>query len=295
MACALVPMLGGIAMVALLQRAPTLPRSAADRGVPEVHGGTRGEAAHRPWVGVVVAGTTAELAAETDGVVVELLVQNGTRVSLGDKLLRFDEAESSSAVGIASAELGQRRSELSRAREKSAAAQGRLQRLRASAEWISKQELDNATAEARLARAELHAARAGVSMGRQRVSRQRRRRERQVLTAPFAGTVATLGVGVGDSVMAGQIVLRVLSDERQVRFAFPAGELVDREVAIRLRGTEIETLGEVTEMRPEIDPSAQLLFATAALPARLPAAARWIPGAPVHVVRPLSPRVPEVD
>jgi multidrug efflux pump subunit AcrA (membrane-fusion protein) len=293
-ACALVPMIGGTAMVALLQRPPAVSTATARADVlasgvaPQPAG-----AAERPWVGVVVAGTTAELAADADSQVVEVFVQNGARVAAGDKLLQFDASESSSAVGIASAELGQRRSEVSRAEAKAEAAHAQLERLRAGAAWIARQDLENAAAEARLADAELRAATAGVSMGRAQVSQQRMRRNRQVLTAPFDGMVASLDVDLGDSVVAGQVVLRLVSDDRQVRFAFPPGQLVERQVAIKLKGTDIAIAAEVTALRPEIDPSAQLVFATAALPAELPEAARWIPGAPVQVSHAASPRAPE--
>ena len=294
-ACALVPMIGGTAMVALLQRPPAVSTATARAEVlasgvaPQLAG-----AAERPWVGVVVAGTTAELAADADSQVVEVFVQNGARVAAGDKLLQFDASESSSAVGIASAELGQRRSEVSRAEAKAEAAHAQLERLRAGAAWIARQDLENAAAEARLADAELRAATAGVSMGRAQVSQQRMRRNRQVLTAPFDGMVASLDVDLGDSVVAGQVVLRIVSDDRQVRFAFPPGELVERQVAIKLKGTDIAiAIAEVTALRPEIDPSAQLVFATAALPAELPEAARWIPGAPVQVSHAASLRAQE--
>ena len=296
LACALVPMTLGTAMVALLQRPPALSVAADPSARAQLAKGVApplADAREQPWVGVVVAGTTAELAAGADGHVAEVFVQNGARVAAGDKLLQFDEAESSSAVGIASAELGQRRSEVSRAEAKAEAAHAQLERLRAGASWISKQELENAAAEARFADAELRAATAGVSMGRAQVSQQRLRRDRQVLTAPFAGTVASLDVNLGDSVVAGQVVLRIVSDDRQVRFAFPPGELIERQVAIKLKGTELAIAAEVTELRPEIDPSAQLVFATAALPTALPEAARWIPGAPAQVFHRPAPRLKE--
>ncbi|HEX2677806.1 MAG TPA: HlyD family efflux transporter periplasmic adaptor subunit [Polyangiales bacterium] len=291
LAFALVPMTVGTAMVALFSRAPAVsvaaspaPRVAKSEVPPLTE-----SAEQEPWVGVVVAGTTAELAADAEGHVAEVFVQNGARVAEGDKLLQFDADESSSAVGIASAELGERRSEVARAEAKAEAAHAQLERLRAGAAWISKQELENGEAEARLADAELRAASASVSMGRARVSQQRMRRDRRVLTAPFTGTVASVEVDLGDSVVAGQVVLRMVSNDRQVRFAFPPGELVERQVAIKLKGTELAISAQVTELRPEIDPSAQLVFATAALPADLPEAARWIPGAPAQVFRTPKP------
>jgi HlyD family secretion protein len=291
LSCALVPTLVGIAMVALLSRTPAVSASGAATAPRTKNEATArlDEPVERPWVGVVVAGTTAELAADADGHVAEVMVQSGARVAAGDKLLQLDAAESSSAVGIASAALGQRRSEVSRAEAKAEAAHAQLERLRAGAAWIAKQELENAAAEARLADAELRTATASVHMGRAQVSQQRLRRDRRVLTAPFAGTVASLDVDLGDSVVAGQVVLRIVSDDRQVRFAFPPGELVDRRVAIKLKGSELGVVAEVTELRPEIDPSAQLVFATAVLPAELPEAARWIPGAPAQVFRAPAP------
>ena len=291
LACACVPMLGGIVMVALLSRAPIEPIPAAvQTQKARATGGQVSDASERRWVGVVVAGNTAELAADADGYVAAVFVQNGTRVAAGDKLVQFDEAETSSAVGIANAELGQRKSELARAQAKAEAANAQLERLRAGAKWLSQQELDNAASQARLAEAELRAAGEGVGMARARVSQQRMRRARRVLSAPFSGTVASLDVDPGDSVVAGQVVLRILSDDRQVRFAFPPGELADPKVAITLHGTELAVDADVTALRPEIDPSAQLVFATAALPAGLPDAVRWIPGAPVDVARRATPQ-----
>ena len=148
-----------------------------------------------------------------------------------------------------------------------------------------------------MAEAELQAARANVGVGRIALKQQRMRATRQTLTAPFAGTVIALGIDSGDSVSASQIVMRILSAERQVRFAFPPGELAFNKpglnrnaktdstprIALQLQGSEQTVVAQVDAVRPEVDPSAELVFATAPLPAALPDAARWIPGAPVAV------------
>src|SRR4051794_10861831 len=116
LACAGVPMLGGIALVGILQRPPAVPLTAKTGSTPAQTADLQLAAAtDQPWIGVVVAGSTAELAAEADGRVAEVFVRGGARVAAGDKLVQLDEAETSSAVGIASAELGQRRSEVARA------------------------------------------------------------------------------------------------------------------------------------------------------------------------------------
>ena len=144
-----------------------------------------------------------------------------------------------------------------------------------------------------MANAELASARSAVGLGRVQLGQQRLRADRQTLVAPFAGTVVALDVDPGDSVVPGQIVMRILSQDRQVRFAFPPGAMPGVDAApllsIRLEGTDLSVRTAVAEIRPELDPSAQLVFASAALPDDLPEAARWIPGAPVHVT--LAPPV----
>jgi RND family efflux transporter MFP subunit len=283
-----VPMMCGVAALVLLQRAPGVElgqAKAADRSPATVVTGQSGD---KTWVGVIVAGSTAELAASAEGRVEKVWVKTGARVKAGDRLMQFDMTDSANSVGMARAQLNQRMSELNRFQARAHAANNQLKRLRAGETWLSKQELDQAVAEARVAEADLQSAQASLGASRLELSQQRVRATRQTLTAPFAGTVVALDEGVGGSVGAGQIVLRILSEDRQVRFAFPPGDLPPgngEPVSVQLAGTEHAVQTTVSAVRPELDPSAQLIFASAQLPAALPDASRWIPGAAVHVRR----------
>jgi RND family efflux transporter MFP subunit len=281
-----VPMLCGVAALVLLQRVPGSQLARAEaRALAPITSEASVETS-RSWVGVIVAGSTAELAANAPGRVENVYVRTGQPVKPGDSLLPVDRSESVNQVGMANAQLSQRASELARSQARAQAANNQLKRLRAGETWLSKQELDTAVAEVRMADAELQAARAGVGVSRIQLSQQRLRANRQTLTAPFAGTVVALDVDQGDSVSAGQIVMRILSEDRQVRFAFPPGELpgaTGQRVSIRLADTNRTVTTSVSAIRPEVDPSAQLVFATAQLPAALPEAGRWIPGAAVQV------------
>jgi multidrug efflux pump subunit AcrA (membrane-fusion protein) len=215
-----------------------------------------------------------------------VLVRTGARVQAGDRLLQFDATDSANSVGMAHAQVSQRISELSRSQARAQAANNQLKRLKAGETWLSKQELDQAVAESRMADAELDSARAAVGVSRLQLSQQRLRATRQTLTAPFAGTVVAIDVDAGGSVVAGQIVVRISSEDRHVRFAFPPSETPSsgtQHVRVRLTGTENTVQTTVSGTRPELDPSAQLVFATAPLPPVLPEAARWIPGAAVQV------------
>ena len=285
---AAVPIAAGVIALALLQRvAPVrLPEAKAAAAVRP--GTTLAAPKTDVWVGVIVAGYTAELAAEADGRVTQVFVKSGSRVAEGEKLLQFDEADAATSFGMASAELRQRGSELIRAQANADAAKARLGRVIASAQWLSSQEMDTARAEANVAEADLRAARAAVSVGQARVSQQKLRVSRRTLVAPFAGIVVGVDVDPGDSVNPGQVVVRVVSEDRQVRFAVPPGALdgsrdVERAVTIRLPSTSVSVNTPVSSIRPEVDPSAHLVFATAKLPESLPDAARWLPGEAVEV------------
>ena len=289
---ACVPVLCGLILLIVLARVPATAMSAASTGQPPTAATDTRMAKAHGWVGVVVAANTAELAANMAGRVDKVFVRTGDAVAKGDKLVQFDPFETTSSVHMANAQLRERASELSRFQARAAAAATKLERLQAGSTWLSQQELDTAAAEANVANAELQAARANMGVSRIALKQQRMRATRQTLTAPFAGTVISLGVDSGDSVASGQIVMRILSGDRQVRFAFPPGELTlpvpgskaaATTVALRLQGSDQRVLTQVDAVRPEVDPSAELVFATAPLPAALPDAARWIPGAPVAV------------
>jgi RND family efflux transporter MFP subunit len=284
---AAVPMAVGVIALGLLHRLSPVRLPEAKAAVQSAVSAPQASVAPG-WVGVITAGYTAELAAEAEGRVAQVFARSGTRVAEGDKLLQFDEADANSSFGMASAELEQRSSELSRALARSQAAKAKLSRVKASEQWVSAQEMDTARSEARVADAELRAARAAVGVGKARVTQQQLVVSRRTLVAPFAGTVVGVSVDPGDSVTRGQIVLRVVSDDRQVRFAFPPNALdvaggQQKNVTIQLDGTTLTVQAEVSTVRPEVDPSSQLVFGTALLPDVLPEAQRWIPGAPVQV------------
>ncbi|HET8935006.1 MAG TPA: efflux RND transporter periplasmic adaptor subunit [Polyangiales bacterium] len=287
---ACVPVLCGLVLLILLARVPATALAPASAGAQPMAAAAHSSVKARSWVGVVVAANTAELAANMDGRVDRVFVRTGDTVAKGDRLVQFDAFETTSSVHMANAQLRERASELSRFQARASAAATKLSRLREGATWLSKQELDTAVAESNVAEAELQAARANMGVSRIALKQQRMRATRQTLTAPFAGTVIALGVDSGDSVSSGQVVMRILSGDRQVRFAFPPGELLlpkagtsAPRVALRLQGNAQTVMTQVDAVRPEVDPSAELVFATAPLPAALPDASRWIPGAPVSV------------
>lgn len=178
--------------------------------------------------------------------------------------MQIDVSEARTAEALAGAELGRSRSEVTRAEARWEEARGKLQRLESGGSWIAAQELEAARSAERMAQADLHAARASVGMGRARVARERLRSRRHTFEAPFDGVLVSSEVDRGDSVHAGQTLARVIDDRRQVRFALPREQLPTSgtlEVSLALPSGSVAA--RLHTLQPEVDPAAQMIFATA--------------------------------
>lgn len=279
-ALATVPMISGALLLVALQRVPPVRVNAsALHGRPS--SATPQLEEEPPWLGVVVAGHTAELASEHEGRIERVWLSAGTRVKKGQPILQVDLGESSHAEALADAELGQRRSEVARATANYEDARAKRQRLEQGGSWISERELESARAAEHVAKAELRAARAGVGMGRARQAQSKMQARRHTLEAPFDGVLVSCDVDPGDSVAPGQVLARVITDDRKVRFAFPRDELPPGEaMQVLLTLPDGIAKASVDSIHPEVDPAAQLIFATATPPA---GASALMPGTRVEV------------
>lgn len=286
---ATIPMISGVLLLGLLQRPAASQVSVAARTPTRALDSTRSDAQASHWVGVVSAGSNAELAAEFEGRVTHVWVKAGQQVKQGDKLLEIDPADIATTVGVAGAELGQHRSDLERAEARLEAARLREKRLEEGGKWLSATELDAARTEARVAEAELSAARSAVAMGRARLAQQKLRADKHRIEAPFSGTLVSIEVDEGDSVNPGQLLARVISNDRVIRFAMPRAALAERplpSVLVRLKGQTGALEARVDAVRPEVDSAAQLVFARAELPEAVRELPSWMVGSVVEVMPP---------
>jgi RND family efflux transporter MFP subunit len=279
-------MISGAVLLVAFQRAPALHASAPKGARAAITGAQDSSARHTTWVGVISAGNTAELAAETDGKVTEVWLEAGARVTANQQILQIDSTDAAGERGMASAELGQRSSETARASARLEEARNKLRRLKAGGKWIADHEIDLANSEVRMAEAEYRGSLAAAQMGRAKLSIQKNREARYRLRAPFEGTLVTCDVDPGDSVRAGQVLARVISDDRQVRFALPPDQAPQEgefEVLVRdpLSGRSMVT--KIKTVKPEIDTSAQLVFANAILQLDQAQRKAWLPGTRVEV------------
>jgi len=284
---ATLPMLIGAALVLALRRPPLTTALDAEGPTHAVAAKVDPKLVAAPYPGVIVSGYTADVGAEVAGSVVEVLARTGVRVRAGDALLRIDPKTAGDEVRLAQARLEQQRSAVERASAELSEATDLLARMRSITDGISERELVAAQAREQKARAAVAEARAGLGMTEAELGRQRTRSDKLVIRAPFEGMVVALYADPGDVVMPAQVVARVITEDFYVRFAMPPDDPSARAAGLHLDvrlPTGVVIDAEVTDVQPEVDAAAQLVFARARIDrVGIAASVELIPGTQVEV------------
>lgn len=187
----------------------------------------------------------ADLRAEVQAIVLQVLKENGDVVKRGDILVKLDET--SIRDNLNSADDATRNAEL--ALDQADRALQRLKTLRASG-MTSLQALDDAEVKVNATRSELSAAKARAASARQQM-------QRTVVRAPFDGVVSERKVSAGDTATIGKELVKVI-DPASMRFAGQvstdkiAQVKMGQTVSFRINGYNQEFHGKVTR----VDPSA---------------------------------------
>jgi RND family efflux transporter MFP subunit len=155
--------------------------------------------------GVVdVDGGMVHVTSERDGVVTQVLAQEGDRVRAGQTLVTLDDRQVRIAQGMARAELDQARAQLRLLTAKLPGARQRARRLAAAAHEaaVPRQSADDARADVTLLLAQIDAAKAAVEVAAKRLDDARLEVGMRTLKAPAGGLIVRRQVHVGDSVIA---------------------------------------------------------------------------------------------
>lgn len=176
------------------------------------------EASETTWPPVINAIATlaavegVDLAADADGLVTRIAVENGAAVKAGDVLIELESSVEAAQLAAAEARLEINRLDAERARE-----------LRAS-NTNSQAELDAALAQFRQAEADVAALRASL--------------DKKTIRAPFAGRVGIRRVNLGQYVQRGTPLLPLQRlDQMYVDFNIPQRQLPQLEVGQEVRVT----------------------------------------------------------
>ena len=186
----------------------------------------------------------ADLRAEVQAVVMQVLRENGDQVRKGDLLVRLDDT--AIRDGLASAEAAHRAAQL--AFDQATRQFERMKTLRGSG-MASAQALDDAEGRRNATQSEVEAAKARVVLARQQLARTEVR-------APFDGIVTERKVSAGDTAQVGKELLKVI-DPNSMRFealvsADHVGEVKNgQSVHFRVNGYgEQEFAGKVRRVSP---------------------------------------------
>jgi len=156
-------------------------------------------------VGSIQPERKADLRAEVQAVVVQVLRENGDVVKKGDLLVRLDDTAIRDA--LASAQASERSSQ--QALDQAQRQFERMKTLRASG-MASAQALDDAEGRRNSAQSDLEAAKARMVLARQQM-------QRTEVRAPFDGLVSERKASAGDSAQVGKELLKVI-DPTSMRF-----------------------------------------------------------------------------
>jgi len=165
-------------------------------------------------LGSVEAVNDPKIAAEVAGKLVEIRVRAGQAVKKGELLARMDPADADNQAASDRGEIARLEALLAQ-QERVVARQGEL----VQKHFISRNALDDATAQRDALKSQLAAARARGGLSAANVNKTR-------LVAPFDGVIEEQLVAVGDYVKLGDPLFRLVSNTRlRAHLPFPEGAL----------------------------------------------------------------------
>lgn len=186
----------------------------------------------------------ADLRAEVQAVVLQVVKENGEAVRRGDLILRLDDTAIRETLTSAESAT----SSASRAYDQAERQFQRLTQLRAN-NLVSVQDLEDSEVRRNNAQSDFEAAKSRVASARQQL-------QRTEIRAPFEGIVGDRQVSAGDTVQIGRELVKVI-DPTSMRFegmvsADNIGEIhPGQRVAFRVHGyAERDFTGEITRVNP---------------------------------------------
>jgi HlyD family secretion protein len=211
--------------------------------------------------GRVTAKQEATLRAEIAGRVQKVHVQRGDKVRAGEPLVTYDAAELRDRVRVAQAAVALAQAQVQQAEQAAANVETNLGRARRLAQTgsVPLAEVENLEGQQSAAKRAADAARAGVSQAAANVELAKTALARAVVVAPFAGTVLTTTVEVGETTAPGAPLLQLAdvselhvdaeideADLGRVKVGMPADVSLDAFPGERIRGTLREIAPSVT-------------------------------------------------
>ena len=253
------------------------------------------------FVGTLAAERVADIRTEISGRLQQLLVQEGQTITEGSEIAQlfpekqqadFDSAQAniraaSAARTSAAADLAALEAERPTIAAEISLQEAQLQRISSLADEgaIAAQQFDLVVRDLEVARANLRALERRTEAARARLQEaeatlqqrqataERDRRELQdaTLTAPFAGTIDTISVKVGDFLAQGDRLATLVANQNlELRLAVPIEQADRLHVGLPVRIVEADSTpiatGRIAFVSPQVDAQSQSIAAKARFP-----------------------------
>lgn len=152
--------------------------------------------------GYVVARRRATVSSKVTGKVVELMIEEGSRVEQGQVLARIDDSNLRAQLDLARSQLEASRAQLAEIQVQLVEADRNLKRTKelAGRQLLSQSALDTAQANADTLRARLESTRRNVSVAERSVAVQQQEVDDTIVRAPFAGVITVKNAQPGEMI-----------------------------------------------------------------------------------------------
>jgi RND family efflux transporter MFP subunit len=213
----------------------------------------------------VVARQSVDVKADSQGRLLTVRVAIGDRVRRGDPIATLDTSLATQDLEMARSQLRGAQIDERRASDEMTEALARNDRRQKNPDFFSKEDLAQASLQAKTATAAYEVARSRVSEQEARVRQLQTSLSRNEIRAPFDGRVAERFADPGAVVGPGTPVVRLISaGDLLVRAAVPPEEArrlrVGQPVAVSLRTQALQIPGAIERIAPEVDASSQMVL-----------------------------------
>jgi RND family efflux transporter MFP subunit len=152
--------------------------------------------------GYVVARRRATVSSKVTGKVVELMIEEGTRVEQGQVLARIDDSNLRAQLELSRSQMEASKAQLTEVQVQLVEADRNLKRTKelAGRQLLSQAALDNAQASADSLRARLESTRRNVTVSERSVAVQQQELDDTIVRAPFAGVITVKNAQPGEMI-----------------------------------------------------------------------------------------------
>jgi len=243
-----------------------------DKSAPTAGSPAKSEAPPHPgtsFVGVVLARQSVQLSPKFEGPLALVKVRMGDRVNEGDLIAQLDTSLLKKELAVTEAVERAARSDAGKFKAELAEIQDKLESTRKITKFVSATELKAVESQYNAAVAKLESARATEQEKRARVRQLQQTLSNAEVRAPFTGVVAVRYADPGAIVSQIKPIVRLVSDDRFLRFAVPEEQRsavrVGQAVHASFDSQRLAGSGTVEKVAPEVDPASGTVFVEAAL------------------------------